>query len=151
AWKMKDAGKSLRDLVSDSNVRMKTRIAALDGLTALGGSDNENAIRDVSESGRPMAVRYHAAAVLAGIDLDTGAASAARALAGASASDDPLPVVEAFLIRKGGPEKLAAALEKQKLSADAAKRVLHAMYLAGRNDAALATVVGRLAGLEASP
>ncbi|MCI0641233.1 MAG: c-type cytochrome, partial [Gemmataceae bacterium] len=69
----------------------------------------------------------------------------------ATEADDPAPMVEAFLIRKNGPEKLAAALDKEKISADNAKRVLRAMFLAGRNDPALAGVVSRIAGLDANP
>lgn len=150
AWKVKEAGTRLRD-VADSHPLADIRLAAIDALATLGGPDNEKSLRKIAASAKPMNVRFHAAAVLAGIDVEASAASAAQALAESTEKDDPAPLVEAFLIRKGGPEKLAAALEKQKISADAAKRVLRAMYLAGRNDAALGTIVGRLAGLDASP
>src|SRR5262249_21951165 len=63
----------------------------------------------------------------------------------------PAVLVNAFLIRKDGPEKLAAALGKEKVSADAAKRVLRALFLAGRNDPPLVNVVSKLAGLGVAP
>ena len=46
------------------------------------------------------------------------------ALAAATDKDDTSSLVEAFLVRKGGSDQLAAALEKQQLSADNAKRIL---------------------------
>src|SRR5204863_347312 len=45
---------------------------------------------------------------------------------------------------------LATALEKQKISADTAKRILRSMFLAGRNDAELANVVSKFAGFDAA-
>src|SRR5262249_32945511 len=98
-----------------------------------------------------MAVRFRAAVALAQLDIDAGAQTAAAALATAKEGDDPSPVVEAFLNRKNGSDKLAAALEKQQVTADTAKRILRSMYLAGRNDAALGTVVSRFAGIDAAP
>ena len=87
---------------------------------------------------------------LAKNDVTAGAQAAAKALAGATDKDDPSPVIEAFLTRKDGSDQLAAALEKQQLSADNAKRILRSMLLAGRNDTALANVAGKFAGLEAA-
>jgi putative heme-binding domain-containing protein len=98
-----------------------------------------------------MSIRFAAAMALAQSDLDAGAAAAASALAGAAERDDPSSVIEAFLNRKNGSDRLAAALGKEKVSADNAKRILRAMYLAGRNDAALGNVVSKFAGIDAAP
>ncbi len=87
---------------------------------------------------------------LAKSDVGVGAEAAAKALASATDIDDPSAVIEAFLVRKGGSDRLAAALSGQKLSADNAKHILRAMLLAGRNDTALTTVVGKFAGIEAA-
>jgi putative heme-binding domain-containing protein len=77
--------------------------------------------------------------------------AAAVAIAGAGDKDDPAAMIQAFLVRKGGSDRLAGALAKQKVSADNAKRVLRAMYLAGRNDTALGEVASKFAGLDAAP
>jgi putative heme-binding domain-containing protein len=98
-----------------------------------------------------MAIRFRAAVALAQVDLESGAQAAAVALAASSDKDDPGPVIEALLIRKNAPEKLAAALAKENVNVDTAKRILRAMYLAGRNDAPLANVVSKFAGLDAMP
>src|SRR5262249_11904308 len=76
---------------------------------------------------------------------------AAAAFADAKETDDLAPVVEAFLKRKGGSDALADALDKAKIPNDTAKRIMRAMYLAGRSDARLSAVVSKLAGLGADP
>lgn len=149
-WKIKEAGVFVRAFLHDSldSGRMDIQIAALDGLALLKGPENEKMVQKVAESGKPFATRFRAAAALASIDFKAGAAAAASALAASSDKDDPGPLIEVFLGRKNGPENLAAALEKQKVPADNAKRILRAMLLAGRNDASLADVAAKFAGLE---
>lgn len=151
AWKVKEVSDDLRKIAQGKSHRLEARSAAIDGLAAMSDPDCQKTLQDLALPPASTPIRFRASVALAQNDLEAGAKAAAGALASSTEKDDPAPLVEAFLIRKGGPEKLAAALEKQKISADAAKRVLRAMYLAGRNDAALGTIVGRLAGLDASP
>jgi len=54
---------------------------------------------------------------------------------------DPAPLLAAFLDLKGGSDKLASALEKQKVPADVAKLALRHMNAAGRADGPLVTVL----------
>jgi len=150
AWKSKDVGGELRSIAEGSSKNLEARFAAIDGLAALNDAGSLKTLHALTSSAS-MPIRFRAAAALAQNDLNAGAKAAAAAIAAAKDADDPGPLVEAFLIRKKGPEALAGAMEKEKISADAAKRVLRAMYLAGRNDAVLATVIGKLAGLDASP
>ena len=60
-------------------------------------------------------------------------------------------LIQAFLVRKDGPEKLGAALEKRSLSEDTAKRLLRTMFLAGHSEPTLINVISRYAGLEVAP
>ncbi|MCC6421186.1 MAG: c-type cytochrome [Gemmataceae bacterium] len=150
AWKAKEAAGELRAIARDPKTALKARHAAVDALATLADPQSRRTLDDLAAQGAPLAVRFRAAAALARLDLDAGATAAAAALAQARDRDDPSSLVEAFLTRKGGPEKLAAALAKARPPADAAKRVLRAMYLAGRNDPPLANVVSKLAGLEAA-
>ncbi len=151
AWKVKEAAPDLRKIARDMRASGETREAALEGLAAIGDPESRTALRELAANAQPMAIRYRAAIALSQLDVDAGAQAAAVALAASKEADDPSPVVEAFLSRKYGSDKLAAALEKQKVAADTAKRILRAMYLAGRNDAALGNVVSHFAGIEAAP
>lgn len=153
-WKVKDVAGDLRSIAQGKGAKapgLEAQFAAIDGLAGLSDADGLKTLRELTAPPTPMAIRFRAAMALAQQDMLAGATAAAVAIASSTENDDPSPLVEAFLIRKKGPEALAAALEKEKVSADAAKRVLRAMYLAGRNDAVLATVIGKLAGLDASP
>src|SRR5262249_3500899 len=85
------------------------------------------------------------------IDAKAAADVAAKALADAGGTDDPSPLIEAFLNRKKGSDTLAEALASAKLTPDAAKQAIRSMYLAGRNDAALSAILGQHGGFEASP
>jgi putative heme-binding domain-containing protein len=151
AWKAPEAAPELRMVAHDTKMNMDAREAAIDALAALGDPDSVQTVRGLAAAPHPITVRFHAAAALGQVDLEGAATAAAAALATAKATDDPGPLVEAFLMRKNGSDRLAAALGKQQVSADAAKRVLRAMYLAGRNDVALGNVVSKFAGIDAAP
>jgi len=151
AWMTKEAGPFLRELAVDEKQGRPARLAAVDALAVLHEADDVRVVWNLAATGKPMAIRFHAAAALAPLDLDTAAAAAAKAIAVASEADDPAALVQAFLVRKGGSDKLADALKKESVGPDAAKRVLRAMYLAGRNDASLADVVSKIAGIDAAP
>ncbi|HYT94316.1 MAG TPA: HEAT repeat domain-containing protein, partial [Gemmataceae bacterium] len=151
AWKVKEAAVELRTIARDTKATPEARHAALDGLASLGDPESVKALRELTAPPNPMRIRFEAAVALARLDLDAGSAAAARALAAAKETDDPAPLIEAFLMRKNGPEKLGAALEKQKISIDTAKRMARAMLLAGRTDPPLANVVNQYAGLGSTP
>jgi putative heme-binding domain-containing protein len=147
AWKVKEAEADL-DAIAAAGTKPGPRLAAIDSLVAFGSKKTLNTL---AGPGQPMDIRFRAASALAQIDLEAGAKAAAQALATSKASDDPGPVVEAFLVLKNGPKQLAAALEKQTVSKDSAKRILRAMYMAGQSDPSLSEVVSKLAGLDAAP
>jgi putative membrane-bound dehydrogenase-like protein len=151
AWKVKEVAEELRRIAQDASARLEARQAAVDALATLVDKTNRATLSELAERGAPLAVRFRAAVALGQLDLDAGAQAAAAALAVSKEGDDLSPVVEAYLNRKNGSDKLAAALDKQQVSADTAKRILRSMYLAGRNDAALGNVVSRFAGIDAAP
>ncbi len=148
AWKVKESAGALRALARDAKATAAVRDAAIDGLATLGDAEARKTLRELASAPNPVPVRFRAASALARVDLDTAATEAAQALSAAGDRDDPGALVEAFLTRKNGADKLGAALEKRKVSGDTAKRILRAMFLAGRNDAALINAVGRYAGLD---
>ena len=60
-----------------------------------------------------------------------------------------MPLLAAFLDRQGGADKLAAALGRRKLPADAAKLALRAVYALGHSDPALVAALTKAAGIDA--
>jgi len=72
-------------------------------------------------------------------------------LAESDPRDDPAPLVEAFLNRKGGADALAAALTRQTPPVDVAKLALRHMYSVGRSDKALSDTLSAAAGIAVDP
>jgi putative heme-binding domain-containing protein len=151
AWKAADAAKIVRGLASGAETSVEARAAAIAALSAYGDGDSKSVLEKLAGDDQPLNVRFLAAASLAQIDTSVGSKLAARAIAKSSASDDVSGVVEAILAQKGGAEAFAAALQTQQIDVDGAKRLLRAMYLAGRNDAALSDVLSKFAKLDATP
>jgi len=151
AWKVKEAGAEFLRIARDSKMAKPARFAALDGLASLADPASVKALVELTGKSHPLAIQFHAAGALAVVDLDRGAQAAAASLALPDQDADPSELIQAFLNRKDGPEKLGAALAKHQLTADTAKRILRAMIIAGRSDAAIANVISRFAGLEAAP
>jgi len=151
AWKMADAAGAIRQIAANGKLDQAARFAAIDALASLRDKESQGALAALTAAPAPLPIRYRAAAALSGIDLDASANAAAVALSQTTDMNDPSPLIEAFLLRKDGSDALAGSLAKQNISADTAKRILRAMYLAGRNDAALGNVAAKFAGLDASP
>lgn len=151
AWKAKEATGDFERIARDSKMPQLTRFAALDGLAALNDEASRKTLRELTGKPSPLAIQFHAAIALAQVDVEAGAQAAATSLATPEQDVDPAALIQAFLMRKDGSDKLAAALEKQKITGDTAKRILRAMFLAGRSDANLANTVSKFAGLDAAP
>ncbi|HEY1785881.1 MAG TPA: c-type cytochrome, partial [Pirellulales bacterium] len=132
---------------ADKKAAEKLQAAAIEGLATIGDAASRTTIEKLAAAGHPTRTRFVAVAALAGLDIDAAAGAAAAALAEATPQDDPAGLIQAFLNRKGGPERLAAALASAKLPADVAKLALRKMYAAGRSDAALSDVLSQAAGM----
>ena len=150
-WKVEGAVDSLHWLAVAPESSVELRQAALEALTRLGPAATEKTVSSLLAASQPFALRGMAVAALAQGDLDRAAAIAAEVLKSAQGRDDPGPFVDAFVARQGGPDRLAASLEKSPPSADTAKLCLRRMYSTGRSDAGLQAVLGKLAGIETNP
>jgi putative heme-binding domain-containing protein len=146
-WKVGGAADELRAIVADDKLDDALRGAAVDGLGALGTPDAKQALSQAADSAASATVRFRAAAALAKLDLEQASTVAAKALANARPTDDVGPLLDAFLTRKGGPDKLAGSLKSAGLTADAAKLALRYMYSVGRSDAGLSNVLSTAAGI----
>ncbi len=150
AWKVSSLARTLQAMAASDREYLGVRQAALESLAALGDTGSRKTIVGLTVKA-PVRVRFLAAAALAQLDLDAAAHAAAEALAQATAQDDPGILLDAFLTRKGGSDKLAAALAQHKIAVDPAKLALRHMYLAGKNDAALSEVLSKSAGIALDP
>jgi putative heme-binding domain-containing protein len=150
AWRVKGLADDIRRLAQDARTPVDSRYAAVEALGALADDESLKTLLALTGPSGDAALRFRASAALSRVNTKAGAEAAARALADAKQSDDPAPVVEALLQRKQGSDLLAAALDSHALSPDTAKRVLRAMYLAGRNDPKLNAVISKYAGLDAT-
>lgn len=146
-WKTSGVADDLQRLTGDDSAPDELRNAAIDGLAALGDASASGTLKAIATSAASSTLRFRAAAALAKLDLRSAAEVAADALAKAVAGDDVGPLVDAFLVRKGGPEQLAAALANVSLKPDAAKLALRHMYSVGRSDATLSDVLSKAAGI----
>lgn len=150
-WKVQTAVDALHRLAVAPKSSVELRQASLEALSRLGPAATEKTLGILLEPSQPFEIRGLAVAALVQSDSSRAAAIAAEILKSAGGRDDPNPIVDAFLARQGGSDKLATALEKTPPSSDAAKLCLRRMYAAGRSDAGLQAVLGKLAGIETNP
>jgi putative heme-binding domain-containing protein len=150
-WKEVAISDELQKLATDEKTAAVLQKAAIEGLVAIGDPASADTIRKLAGPGRPMPVRMQAISGLVGLDLPAAADLAAEALASATAQDDPEAMLNAFFNRKDGSDKLAAALEQQKLTVDVAKLALRYMYSVGRSDGPLSDVLSKAAGIATDP
>jgi len=148
-WQVKTITPALKTLALDSATRPELRKVAIEGLVTVGDDIARDTLQALVAPPTPLRVRMQAVAGLTGLNLERAATAAAGILADAAPTDDPDEMLAAFLDRKGGAEQLAAALGKQKLKPDVAKRSLRYMYSVGRSDAALSDVLSAAAGIAA--
>jgi putative heme-binding domain-containing protein len=146
-WKVPALADELTAAALDDAGDPELRLAALDALATFGTPAAKATLAKLAVDAKHTPLRARAAVALAKLDLAAAAAAAAPALAAAQREDDVAPLLDAFLTRKGGPDRLAAALQETTLSADAAKLALRHMYSVGRSDAALSDVLTKAAGI----
>lgn len=146
-WKVAAVAPQLQELAQNNKTPAALRRAAIAGLASLGGDASKQTIRDLALEGKSVQLRLLAASELVALDLNAAAAAAAKTLPDLKSSDDPAPLLDALLGRKGGAEKLAAELNRVKLSEEAAKLSLRYMYSVGRSDPELSEVLSKAANI----
>ncbi len=146
-WKLTAVRPQLQELALGEKTPAELRRAAISGLVSLGDNESKQTIRKLATAGNSLQLKLLAAAELAAIDLDAAATAAGKILPAITSKDDPAPLLDALLGRKQGAEKLAAALQDQKLSEEAAKISLRHMYSVGRSDAALSDLLSKAANI----
>ncbi|HEU5116848.1 MAG TPA: HEAT repeat domain-containing protein, partial [Isosphaeraceae bacterium] len=150
-WQVETVAPALSAIASDEDSSASLRGAALDALASLGGKAALDAIRPLTSADRPWNVRAQAVAALARIDLDAALASAVSVILDARGNADLTGLLEPFLTKQGGADKLAKALESSKsgVPKDAARLALRAMYAQGHTEPSLVATFSKAAGLDA--
>ncbi len=148
-WKVAEVVPSLRVLAEAPATVGPLRDAALVALAATKPDVARPLIKALTDPSKPYDVRVLAVAALAKLDGDEAAALAAGLLRDAPNGADVQPMMAALLARQDGAALLAAAVNKSRPSADAAKLGLRAIYALGRADAELVGALSRAAGLDA--
>ena len=147
-WKVKEIAPELQALATDSKTEKGIRAAAIDGLANIGDARSKAALLEIATKDKAIPVRMQAVAGLARLDFDEAARQAALSvLAAAGAQNDPAPLIDALLSRKGGAEKFAAALATVKLPKEVAKVTLRYMYSIGRSDEGLSNLLSKAADI----
>jgi len=146
-WNVASIAGELTTAALDDEGDEALRLASIDALATFGTPEAKATLAQLATSAKSAKIRGLAAVALAKIDLDMAAQAAAPALASAESIDAVGPLLDAFLTRKGGPERLAFALKDASLSVDSAKLALRHMYSVGRSDAALSDILTEAAGI----
>ncbi|WP_254510754.1 HEAT repeat domain-containing protein [Anatilimnocola floriformis] len=146
-WKVPDVGPQFQQLAANPKTPAEVRTAAIKSLVAIGDPASKKVIRELATTGDDLQLKLLATAELTAIDMPAAAEAAGKILPALTSKDDPGPLLDAFLTRKEGADKLAAALAKAKISEEAAKINLRYMYSVGRSDAALSEVLSKAANI----
>jgi putative heme-binding domain-containing protein len=150
-WKIPTAAEPLRSIAGDARADEALRVAAIDGLALSTDKAGREALARLVADDASAEVRFRSAAALVKLDPTGSVEIAANTLARATADDDVGPLIDAFLTRKGGADRLAKALATAKPTTDAAKVALRYVYSVGRSDAELSRVLGEAAGIAGDP
>jgi putative heme-binding domain-containing protein len=130
-WKVDSARLKMLEVARAPSSSEAVRGAAVEGLSALGGSASRETLEQLSASG-PAALRR--TAVVAFLDLDPAAAARhAVELLTAPDGGDPATLFDAILQRKNGGSSLATALAGKKLPADVAKLGIRSVRTSARD------------------
>ncbi len=151
AWNVESSAEALQALALEETTSAELRRAAVRALVQLGSEVAGETLRSMSDASRPFAIRALGVAGLVNVDVQEAAGSAADLFQAAAGTDDPRPVLDAFLQKQGATDVLAAALESREIPEDVAKLALRYMYSVGRSDGSLSNVLGRFAGFASDP
>lgn len=146
-WKVAAASEKLQQLALNSKSEMDLRRDAIDALMQIGGKPAKATVSKLATPDYAKPLRYLAVAGMTNLDLDAATETALTVLKETTADDDPSPMFAAFLDQKAGPDRLASAIQADKIPVAAARLGLRYMYSVGRSDAALSAALEIAAGI----
>ncbi|MFI4874337.1 MAG: hypothetical protein ACIALR_03335 [Blastopirellula sp. JB062] len=147
-WKVEGALDELAQLATEPKTAAKLKKGAVRSLAMIGGAQATATLEKLTKANQPLAIRYLGTSALVDVDIDKAAKIAGNILGDADTSTDPAVMIDAFLARQSGPDKLAAVLAETELTPDVAKMGLRQMFAVGRSDPQLVSVLSKAAGID---
>jgi putative heme-binding domain-containing protein len=148
-WKLDGLRAQLKSAAELESNNQAIRVAAMKGLSSLGGATSIQELEALARGTKPASAREAAAVALASINPERAAACATAILSQAKAGENYGALVQALLQQKQGPRAFAAALAKTTLPADAAKLALRNVKASGRGTKELEAALTRAGKLDA--
>lgn len=149
AWKLESTRQQLTQIVRATTEAESVRLAALDGLEALGGPASAVALARLAADEKASAIRRRALLALLSVAPDVASKHAAAVLAACRQDDEAAEIFGTFLERKDGAGLLTDALRDKKLPTDVAKVGARTVRLTGRPAKALLDELARAGNLTA--
>jgi putative heme-binding domain-containing protein len=146
-WNWPGSLARLTKAASTDNVDQRYRLAAIEGLFLSQTPKALGTLETIARSDSPVAVRKHAAAMLANVRPGVAAAIAVRLFETAVLSDHPEHLVRSFLAVKNGQDVLASALSQAKIETDIARELLRVVRESGRPAPKLEAAVKKAGGV----
>ncbi len=123
------------------------RLAAVEGLFLTGNPAAVKTLETIARGNGSLAVRKHAAAMLANVRPGIAASVAVKLFATAALSDHPEDLVRSFLAVKNGQNVLTEALSGATMESNIAREVLRVVRESGRPAPALEAAVKSAGGV----
>ena len=142
---------ALLQIAKEKETGVETRRAAIEALAALGGKPSIDSLNQLSASDQPRAIRLMADAALVSLDPKSAAAHAVDLLATPASDAEATALFRAFLKGKNGDTQLSTALHGKKISPDAAKLGLRAIYETSRLESPLLKALAEAGGIDSAP
>ena len=149
--KVESLRSALLQIAQEKATTVETRRAAIEALAALGGKPSIDSLNQLSASDQPRATRLMADAALVSLDPKSAAAHAVDLLATPASDAEATALFRAFLKGKNGDTQLSTALHGKKISPDAAKLGLRAIYETSRLESPLLKALAESGGIDSAP
>ncbi|MDG1893345.1 MAG: c-type cytochrome [Fuerstiella sp.] len=146
-WNWPGSVARLTKSAATEDVKQQFRLAAIEGLFLTQAPKAIGTLETIARSNTSVAVRKHAAAMLANVRPGIAAAVAVELFETAAMTDHPEHLVRSFLAVKNGQDVLARALRQAKIETGIAREVLRVVRESGRPAPELETAVRKAGGV----
>ena len=143
AWRLESLRSPVAAIVNDPQSEPSVRLAAIRGISQLGGEASKQLLASLSSSDSPESLRAAAIASLIPIDTPRAAALSVKLLSQSQDVPVQAAIINSFLQHKGGPDVLALALADQRLAEDVAKIALRIITGSGRQEPKLTEAISK--------
>lgn len=143
AWRLETLRAPVAAIVNDTQAEPGVRLAAIRGVSQLGGDASKQLLAELASSDGSESIRAAAIKSLIPIDTPGAAALSVKLLGHSQDVGAQAEVINSFLQHKGGPDILAAAFTDQKLSEDVAKIALRIITGSGRQEPKLTEALSK--------